>query len=290
MRISRTFIRLGAAFILAAAGTAAPAEPALWKVKGAHATVYLFGTIHTLHADTKWHSPKIDRAFGSAGTLYEEVENVDDPSVLQPLIAKYGLDPAHPLSGHLDDSGKSKLSAVAAKLGAPEDQLEKLRPWFAATQLSILPLIRAGYDPKAGVDVRLRSMAVAQGKKVRGFETLQQEMQILSGLPEPLQVQFLLSTLDDADKGAALFDDVVAAWSKGDVTQLQTLLNKSTKLKYAEIYQKLFVERNRAFAKDIAALLKGRGTSFVAIGAGHLAGPDSVQKQLAHAGYTIVRE
>jgi uncharacterized protein YbaP (TraB family) len=154
----------------------------------------------------------------------------------------------------------------------------------------MLPLIRAGYDPKAGVDVRLRSMAVAQGKTVKGFETLQQEMQMLSGLPEPLQVQFLLSTLDDADKGADLFDHVVTAWSKGDVTRLQMLLNKSTKLKYAELYQKLFVERNRVFAKDIAGLLKGRGISFVAIGAGHLAGPDGVQKQLARAGYTIVRE
>jgi Uncharacterized protein conserved in bacteria len=205
----------------------------LWKVQGAHAAVYLFGTIHTLHADTKWQSPKIDEAFSSADTLYEEVENVGDAAVLQPLIAQYGLDPNHPLSGHLDASGKIKLFAVAGKLGAPQDQLERLRPWFAATQLSMLPLIRAGYDPNAGVDVRLRSMAVAQGKKIKGFETLEQEMQMLSGLPETVQVQFLLATLDDADRGATLFDEIVAAWTAGDVTRLETLLNKSTKLKYA---------------------------------------------------------
>ena len=290
MTLARKLLRSVATAILAISATAAPAAPALWKVQGAHATVYLFGTIHTLHAETKWHSPKIDQAFNSSGTLYEEVANVGDPAALQPLIAQYGLDPSRPLSDCLDASGKRKLFAVAAKLGAPKDQIEKLRPWFAATQLSMLPLIRAGYDPNAGVDVRLRSMAVAEGKKVKGFETLQQEMQMLSDLPEPLQVQCLLSTLDDADKGASLFERVVSAWSRGDVTRLQMLLNESTKLKYAELYRKLFVERNRVFAKDIGGLLAGNGTYFVAIGAGHLTGPDSVQKQLTHAGYAVVRE
>lgn len=290
MSFSSKFLQSVAAAFLTVAPTAAPAAPALWKVQGAHAAVYLFGTIHTLHADTKWQSPKIDEAFSSADTLYEEVENVGDAAVLQPLIAQYGLDPNHPLSGHLDASGKIKLFAVAGKLGAPQDQLEKLRPWFAATQLSMLPLIRAGYDPNAGVDVRLRSMAVAQGKKIKGFETLEQEMQMLSGLPETVQVQFLLATLDDADRGATLFDEIVAAWTAGDVTRLETLLNKSTKLKYAALYQRLFVLRNRAFADDIGQLLNGKGTYFVAIGAGHLAGPDSVQKQLARRGYKAVRQ
>jgi Uncharacterized protein conserved in bacteria len=50
------------------------------------------------------------------------------------------------------------------------------------------------------------------------------------------------------------------------------------------------VLRNRAFADDIGQLLSGKGTYFVAIGAGHLAGPDSVQKQLARRGYKAVRQ
>jgi uncharacterized protein len=290
MYFSGKFLQSIAAALLTVAATAATAAPALWKVKGAHATVYLFGTIHTLRADTEWQTPKMDTAFSSADTLYEEVDNVGDAAVLQPLIAKYGLDPNHPLSGHLDASGKSKLFAVAGKLGAPQAQLEKLRPWFAATQLSMLPLIKAGYDPNAGVDVRLRSIAVTQGKTIKGFETLQQEMETLSGLPETVQVQFLLATLDDADGGAKLFDEVVSAWTAGDVSRLEMLLNKSTKLKYAALYQRLFVLRNRAFADDIGQLLAGKGTYFVAIGAGHLAGPDSVQKQLARRGCVAVRQ
>ena len=40
------------------------------------------------------------------------------------------------------------------------------------------------------------------------------------------------------------------------------------------------VQRNEAWAKKIATLLQQPGTVFIAVGAAHLAGPDSVQVQL----------
>jgi uncharacterized protein YbaP (TraB family) len=43
----------------------------------------------------------------------------------------------------------------------------------------------------------------------------------------------------------------------------------------------LLVDRNKAWAKWIEDRLKQPGTVFVAVGAGHLAGKDSVQAQLA---------
>ena len=59
---------------------------------------------------------------------------------------------------------------------------------------------------------------------------------------------------------------------------------------YPDIYKLLIVERNARFADQIAALARGRGVVFVAIGAGHLAGPDSVQADLAKLGLTAVRQ
>jgi uncharacterized protein len=277
----------GALALFAAAPAAA--APALWKVQGRHATVYLFGTIHTLHPDTMWHSPKIDAAFRAAGTLYEELPNIDDPSIYPPLVQKYGLDPAHALTGKLDPTARARLMAVAAALGAPMAQLEPLRPWFAAVQLSTLRLVRAGYDPNAGVDLELKALAAAQGKASAGFETAEQGFRTLADLPEPLQVRFLLATLDEADKGPASLDQVVEAWSAGDVERLQKLIGESLRLKYPELYGPVFVERNRAFAARIEALLKGKGIYFVAIGAGHLVGADSVQADLAKDGFVAAR-
>jgi hypothetical protein len=47
--------------------------------------------------------------------------------------------------------------------------------------------------------------------------------------------------------------------------------------------------RNRAWADWIAARLATPGRVFVAVGAGHLAGPHSVQAMLAERGLTVTR-
>src|ERR1700761_3868686 len=157
----KTLLTLAAGLAAMALATAASAEPALWKVQGAHATVYLFGTVHVLKSTTQWRSPKIQAAFDASGTLWEEVPDADDTAAAQALIMQYGVDPAHPLSSQLDAAGKAKLTAAETAYGLPDAGIEMLRPWLAAVTFSTLPVIKAGYDPKSGVDLVLKSMADA---------------------------------------------------------------------------------------------------------------------------------
>ena len=55
------------------------ARPALWVVKGADTTIYLFGTVHLLPNDTAWHYPALDKAMADSQTLYIEVAD-DNPA------------------------------------------------------------------------------------------------------------------------------------------------------------------------------------------------------------------
>lgn len=289
-------IRRGVAVALAAASalalivSPAIAEPALWKLQGPHATVYLFGTVHVLRKDVVWHSPKIDGAFHASGTLVEEIKGVDDTAAMQPLVMKYGIDPARPLSSKLDDAGKAKLGSVEASLGVPAAQIEPLRPWMAALLISTLPLVKAGYDPKSGVDVILKNQADAEYKPLEAFETIEQQVKFFADLPQGLEVAYLLSTLDEAAKGTQELDDLVDAWAAGDVDRIASLMNTDMRDKYPEIYKVLLVDRNKAFAERIRRLLAVEGTWFVAVGAAHLAGPDSVQADLQKMGVTVERQ
>jgi uncharacterized protein YbaP (TraB family) len=49
-------------------------------------------------------------------------------------------------------------------------------------------------------------------------------------------------------------------------------------------YDALLTRRNAAWAEEIDDLLDGSGVAFIAVGSGHLVGPDSVQAQLAARG------
>ena len=243
-----------------------------------------------LKSTTQWRTPKIDQAFASSGSLWEEVPNPDDLAALQPLIVQLGLDPAHPLSSQLEGDGKAQLAAFEAAYGIPAARMDVFRPWLAAIMLSVMPLAKAGYDPKSGVDGVLRTMARAQNKPLMGFETMEQQMHMFSDMPQQEQIDYLLFTLANAQKDVNQLDVLVDTWAVGDTAKMETFLNGTLFTQQPALYQTMLVQRNRSFASKIEQLLNGNGVTFVAVGAGHLVGPDSVQAALAKDGFQAVRQ
>jgi hypothetical protein len=285
----RICVGIGAA-LFAVAALPAQAEPALWKIKGRHATIYLFGTVHALKKGTNWRSPRIEAAFASSDVLWEEIANPDDRAAAEPLLARYGQDPGHPLSSKLGEAGRAKLAAVEASYGLPPSQIEPLRPWLAALNLNVIPIVKAGYDPRSGVEFVLKNLAVAQGKPIQGFETIDQQLRFFADLPQQLEVDYLLATLDEVDKGPAQLDRKVTAWLAGDTAGYAASANANLFKRFPQLYRILLVQRNRAFAARIEQLLKGNSNVFVAVGADHLAGSDSVLADLARDGIRPVRQ
>jgi len=278
-RLKRGLAALAILTASAVAAFPAAADPALWVVRDEDSTIYLLGTVHVLRPDTVWRSPAIDRAMAEADALWIEVE-ADDPAAMQPLVRKYGLDPANPLSGKLTPEQKARLDAAAAGMGASGAALEPLRPWLAGLTLSIGPLVKAGYDPASGVESKLKAAARAAGKPIRTLETLEQQIGFFADLPPAVELAFLLSALDEMDSGPAMLDALVAAWSAGDMEALNELMVSEMAADYPELYQALLVRRNKDWAGQIQTLLGGKGVSVIAVGAAHLVGDDSVQAQL----------
>ncbi|WP_348262055.1 TraB/GumN family protein [Telmatobacter sp. DSM 110680] len=270
----------------------AHAEPAIWVVKGPHATVYLFGTVHALQKGQSWHSAKIDAAIKESGTLYLEIPNVDDAAAMQPLIMQLGLDQAHPLSTKLTPDQLAKLTKVAASAGLPggESMLEPFKPWLAALTLSLMPLMKAGYDPSSGVELELKPQFVSANKPVKGFETAEQQLHYFDDMSDKAQVDYLVSELDDFDTGVEKFNKLIAAWYAGDVDALDQFNNAEFRDKHPDLFQTLVVKRNEAFTTQIETLLKGDGITFVAIGAGHLVGKEGVPAMLEKQGFKVTRE
>jgi uncharacterized protein YbaP (TraB family) len=267
------------------------AQPALWEVKSGSSTVYLFGTVHLLPNDTNWHYPALDKALAASDSLTIELTD-DDPARMQALVMQYGLDPAHPLSAQLTPSENATLAKAAQSADVPggEPTLEMMRPWLAALTLTLAPLIKAGLDPAHGVDKLLQAQMIKAGKPVNALETSEQQIGFLANLPQPLQLDFLRDTLHDADKDSGELTGLVTAWKNGDTAAIAHLEDDDVRQQSPALYQTLIVDRNKAWAEKIAALLRHPGTVFIAVGAAHLAGPDSVQAQLGKLGIDAQRE
>ncbi|GLQ90065.1 TraB/GumN family protein [Dyella flagellata] len=268
------------------------AHPALWQVKNGNSTIYLFGTVHLLPNDTDWRFPALNEALSKSQVLYIELTD-DDQAGMASLVLHYGVDTDHPLSTLLNESDNAALAKAAQLAGLPggTTALQPMKPWLAALTLAVAPLMKAGLDPAAGVDKQLREQMTHAGKPVRGLETAEQQIRFLADLPNSLQLAFLRDTLRDVDKDKEELLSLVDAWKLGDVAAIAKLENDELKTQEPALYQKLLVQRNQAWAARIKDLLRQPGaTVFVAVGAAHLAGPDSVQAQLAKIGITTQQD
>ena len=272
-----------------AADESAPAGPALWVVKDQDSTIYLFGTVHVLRPETQWRRPEITAAFEAASELWLEVADVDDQAAAVPLVQKYGLSPDTPLLDRLETRDLNRLSLASHDLGVPMAALNPYQPWFAAVTLSMTPVAKAGYDPQSGVELILKAEADEAGKTVRGLETMEEQFQILSGMSDEAQLAFLSQTLEDYAGAVALLDGIVADWAEGDIEGIDEAVGAEMAREAPGVYRAMLADRNADWAEQIDAILDGSGTAFIAVGAGHLTGADSVQAYLAKRGIATER-
>ena len=205
------------------------------------------------------------------------------------VAVQYGIDREKTLSSKLSAIQKEKLVKVAASYSVPLASLEPMKPWMAVVMFSILPLQKAGYDPDAGIDRFLKAQAEKAGDKIYGFETTEEQIRFLADLPESEQIAFLEETLGDAEKGMAQLEKLARAWIDGDNETIGNILVNELKKEAPAVYEKFLVQRNIAWSEKIAGILKRSGVRQIAVGAAHLAGPDSLQVQLAKRGIKVER-
>lgn len=288
LRSKLSWIAGFAAASLAFAGPA-QAEPPLWVVKDKDSTVYLFGTVHVLKPDLQWNTPKVQAAVKESSELWLEVLDADNQAVAGPLIQKYGLDLGKPLSKKLTPEQLAKVNQVGQAYGVPAAALEAMQPWLVGLTFTMLPLQKAGFDPKLGVEAILKDAAQKEGDKLNQLETLDKQLGFFAGLSEAQQVEFLMQSVEDASEGAALLEKLAVAWQKGDVATIESAMIAEMKAEAPQLCDLLLTKRNADWAGQIETILKGSGTQMIAVGAGHLVGPDSVQAQLKSRGIEATR-
>jgi uncharacterized protein YbaP (TraB family) len=293
MKLKR-LIACSAAAALALTGVAASAEtppegatpgPALWKVADGDTTIYLFGTVHALPQGKEWFDARIERAFAESAELVTEVD-LSDQAGASALTQQAGLlAEGESLRAMMNDADRQQYEDSLVSLGLPVAALDRMEPWLAALTMSLLPLLRQGYQTDSGVEFSLMGRA---GDKRRGaLETVAEQIALFDGMPREAQLAFLDKTVEAMPEAKLSLDAMVAEWIEGDAAALAELLN--AELDDPALYERLLTQRNANWAEWIEKRLEQPGTVFVAVGAGHLAGRDSVQEQLAGRAVEVER-
>ena len=143
-----------------------------------------------------------------------------------------------------------------------------------------------------GADNVLRHAAEAEGKPVEGLETLELQLNMFTRMPaastplpkagEPVADSAPMDSLSNA------MAEMQSAWKQGDQRIFVRMLGQ-LEASSPDTYRMMFTERNARWADWIAGRMQTPGTVFVAVGAGHLAGKDSLLVRLAEQGILSAR-
>lgn len=258
---------LVAAALVAATPAAAPPasptadEPAMFVVRDADTTIYIFGTFHALDGKSQWLGGDVKGAFERSDEL-----------VLETLV------PERPI-----------VLPAAFGPGFRPPSVTPSASFLATTRMAINAGRAQGMQVDNGADMVLRRNAEAEGKPVEGLETLQSQIDMFNRMPSSpvakvtsAKVNQLVSAtpMESLSKAMA---EMQSAWKRGDQSVFVRMLDQ-LKTASPDTYRMMFTERNTRWADWIKARMQTPGTVFVAVGAGHLAGKDSLLVRLAERG------
>jgi uncharacterized protein YbaP (TraB family) len=238
------------------------ADPAIWVVNDQDTVIYVFGTFHALDGKTAWFNDEIHTAFAASDEL-----------VLETVI------PGHAKASPGPSPSSPRPSPLTTASGS----------FLSSTKMAISAGRARGMSVANGADVVLRRAAEASGKPISGLESFEYQLGMFGRVaaqpgPPPAPKQDLSSV----GNLAIVMGQMQSAWNRGDSDIFEIMLEQM-RVNSPVSYDAMFVQRNSNWAGWIANRLQQPGTVFVAVGAGHLAGSDSLQAKLAERGIRSAR-
>jgi len=261
----------------------------LWRIEGdgehgSHPVSWLFGTLHV-------ENPEILKLADPLVFYLDETEQlileVDTTALTRRSYEKHlFLEDDKSLREIIGIELFERTLNALAKNGMTAGALDRYRP-FAPILALASPESRTGLF----LDEKIRRLASVRNKEITGIETLTEQMSILGNMSEQDQI----ALLDYAVQTHADFDSdlqkLVDIYRQGDVGELlessRKQMNPPDPLLAARFEKRLLFDRNQVMVERLLPMLKEK-SSFIAIGAAHLAGKHGVIALLRQQGYRVL--
>ncbi|PXA99990.1 hypothetical protein DMC47_00565 [Nostoc sp. 3335mG] len=286
MMLRRCLAVLATTFALAGGASAAPA---IWKVSDENSSVWLFGSIHMLPEETEWRTQAFDALIEDADRIYFETDIglAAQANILALTMERGFARDGVLLNQRIDSKLMGKVRSAAEAHAVPVTTLLAMKPWMAASTISVAALTKAGYNPNEGVETILLG-EIPQERQ--GFlETAEEQIDAVAGGSEADQIQMLSATLSELDQLGEMVNSMLAAWVEGTPERVGEIFFADVGAYGEAFVDRLITQRNKNWVEQIETMLAEDEESLLIVGTGHLVGDMSVIAMLERAGYASER-
>lgn len=266
----------------------------LWKVEHGDTRVYLQGTIHIGEEDFYPLDYRIEEAFEASDVVLPEIDlnNQDMMQIAEQTMQLATYDDGTTLKDHIPADLYEETVAVFEELKLPVELFGIYKPWFIQTMLTESYTQEAGFNFELGIDQHLLERAAEDEKEVRELESFEEQMNLLAGFSDEIQIKLLEETLENREHIAEETQELVSLWKKGNVKGMLDLLaadHEQMSAEYESYMKALNDERNIKMTDKIMDILEEDSgkTYFVMVGAMHMIAKPSIISILEDNKYEV---
>ena len=275
----------------------------LYKISGNGLTKpsYIIGTYHLAPVSFADSIPGLREALDAAEQEYGELDMGDMMSAenTQKMQDAMMLPEGQTLDKLLTTEQMTRVNGLLKTLMGVDmtnptlaQQLGKMTPQALALSMSMLMFIKKNpnFNPQETFDGYFQQVIAKAGKPVKGFETVDFQVDVLlKGSPMERQIENLMCMVDNHEWQEGMAEEIVNAFFSQNMKAIESALD--AKLNNScddtpEEKDRMIYNRNANWLKVMPQVMSEKST-FFAVGAAHLVGDKGVLTGLKNAGYTV---
>ena len=258
------------------------AEPLIWNIEKGGLKYTIIGSVH-VGDKSMYPLPEIvfKRLKTSQG-LIVETDIRQNNGIKYPPTTLVSKDV-------LSTEQQNELIGISNLLELNASELLHTPPWAAALAIQMRQIEYLGYSAADGVDVRLAYKANLWEKPVISLESLQFQIDLLTGQKESGK-ELLISAIEEFDHSEDATHCLIESWKAGDMSKLEEFASLTQMS--AEFERSFLIDRNLDWAEKLSNpkwLPKAKGSYVIVVGTLHLLGEQSVLKLLKDEGFKVTQ-
>ncbi len=275
-------------------------HPFLWRIEGKgtqtlNVKSWLYGTMHLGDERLVTLPDSVEDARESVDALYCELDMDKMQKQQTKMLLKMLLPRGQTLKDRLSPELYDRLSDYVAERGSDIRGFRRMQVWAMSVNLAVLDAAKEKMTQS--LDVLIYKDAKSDGKEVGGLETMDEQLGVLSGMPEKDHIKLLEKSLDymeeQAAKGISPLRKMQETYLVGDGQKLWALANEAMgEDEVSKRFMKaMLTDRNVRMADRMEKKMQDHPDKsyFFAIGAMHYPGRNGILDLLRRKGYRIKR-
>ncbi len=256
----------------------------LWKVEGPGIKkgCYLFGTMHLISKDKFYFPEKLKKIVERSEALMMELPGLPNQMETMKYVT---LKEGSFFDYFTPEQTDSILVWAKEELNMSEETfrstMTKMKP-FVAVQMAVQMHFIGKTE---SYEMTLNKIALDRGMEIMGLETIADQMSIFDNLTKEQQNRMVMDGIREGDKAIELTETMQHLYVRKHVDSLYMMIQSDGGV-LSEEQSSFLDERNQNWIPKIIEACKKKKV-FIAVGAGHLGGPEGVIRLLEKAGYTV---